>query len=308
MPRPFCVLLVFFSLLLFTSPASCQATDFVSALSGDKHPLTLKLKDLDSSWRCFSSGTVGPDSDQLRSSTLELYVEALTGGNHYYSKGETITLGDEIYLIAYHQRKIVNFAAVMEDRSEMQKPPKLTPESELTLSLLKIRLLSGLSNIQPFSLATTLNPTAAPAESDPNQVSVDHLKQIGLALTQYTQDYDEALPPMKTAAQADDALYPYLKNRSLLEHPATHELYQVNTSLSHRNMASFQNLSTMVVYFEARPDADGLRAVLFLDGHVERIEEAKWRQLKAASHIPYSPASLPPPFPPGPSAAKAKGG
>ena len=65
-----------------------------------------------------------------------------------------------------------------------------------------------------------------------------------------------------------------------------HELYQANTSLSHRILASFDSPSTMVTYYEASPDDDGLRAVLFLDGHVKRVTEAEWQKLRLASHVP----------------------
>ena len=45
MLRSLCLFFAFFTLLCFTPPAFCQSSDFVAALSGDKHPLTMKLKE-----------------------------------------------------------------------------------------------------------------------------------------------------------------------------------------------------------------------------------------------------------------------
>ncbi len=286
MLRPLCCFLALFSLLIFARPAPCQSTDFVSALSGDKHPLTLKLKALDSSWRSVSLGNSG---DQM-----QLYLAMMSGGapNVYYTKGETVTVGGDIYLIAYHHQAAINYAALMRGGAEPPVLPKLTPETDLSLSLLNLRLLGSLNDIQPFSLVDALSPVAA-AEPDPNQTSVSNLKEIGLALVQYVQDYDENLPPMKTVSEVDEAIYPYLKDRKLLEQPKTHELYQVNTSLSHRSLASFNEPATMVTYYEASPADDGLRAVLFLDGHVTRVPDTEWQRLRVASHVPNPPPATP---------------
>jgi prepilin-type processing-associated H-X9-DG protein len=38
--------------------------------------------------------------------------------------------------------------------------------------------------------------------------------------------------------------------------------------------------------YEAEPSSDGTRAVLFGDGHVERVNESKWLELKKSSNIP----------------------
>lgn len=51
MLRSLCLFVVLLNALCIAPPAPCQTPDFVAALSGDKHPLTLKLKDLDGSWR-----------------------------------------------------------------------------------------------------------------------------------------------------------------------------------------------------------------------------------------------------------------
>ncbi len=97
---------------------------------------------------------------------------------------------------------------------------------------------------------------------------------------------------MKTVSEVDEAIYPFIKDRKIYEHPKTHELYQANTSLSHRSLASFDSVSTMVLFYEASPAEDGLRAVLFLDGRVKRLSNAEWLQAKTASHVPNPPQNV----------------
>lgn len=282
------------SLLLAAPPAFSQSSapplgGLTPLLSGSPYPLSLTLKNLDGSWRTFSLSANANASGQLN-----LYLAVLTGGSQttYYTKGETVTLGGEVYLIAYRQKSSVDYAALLKGgESDLPPVPKLTPDTMLSLSLLNLRSVGSLNDIQAFSLQAALNPPAPPAP-DPKEATVTDLKQIGLALLQYTQDYDEVLPPMKNAAVVKTALYPYVKSQAVFEQPQTHTLYQPNTSLSHRNLASFADPSSMVVYYEAAPEDDGLRAILFLDGHVKRLADTDWQRVRAASHVPNSPQTV----------------
>lgn len=283
------------SALLAAPPAFSQATaptpsgSFAAALSGTSRPLSLTLKDLDGSWRVFSLSANADASGQLN-----LYLAVLTGGSQttYYTKGETVTLGGEIYLIAYRQKSSVDYAALLKGgESDLPPAPKLTPDTLLSLSLLNLRSVGSLDDIQAFSLQAALNPPPPPSP-DPKKATVSDLKQLGLAFSQYTQDYDEKLPPMKTAAVTKRVLYPYVKSDSIFEQPQTHTLFQPNTSLSGRSLASFNDPASMVIYYEAAPEDDGLRAVLFLDGHVKRLADADWQRVKSASHVPNPPQSI----------------
>lgn len=198
-------------------------------------------------------------------------------------------------MVTYHQKStLASYAALFLGGSFHAQPnpnPKLTPDTVLSLSLLNLRLAGSLNDIQAFSLQTALNPPAPPAP-DPQVATVSDMKQLGLALDQYIQDYDEKLPPMKTAAIAKKVLYPYAKTDSVFEQPQTHTLFQPNTSLSGRSLASFDTPASMVIYYEDAPEADGLRAVLFLDGHVRRLADADWQRVKTASHVPNPPQSV----------------
>ncbi len=204
-----------------------------------------------------------------------------------------MTVGGEVYLIAYHQKNTVDYAALLKNGNLDNPPPapKPTPDTALSLCLLNLRSVGSLNDIQAFSLQAALNPPPPPAP-DPIPASTSNLKQIGLALLQYTQDYDEVLPPMKSAAVTKAAIYPYVKSDAVFQEPPTNVAYQPNTSLSHRKLASFQDPASMVVYYEPTLQSDRLRAVLFLDGHVKRLADADWQRVKSASHVPSPPQSI----------------
>ncbi len=58
-----------------------------------------------------------------------------------------------------------------------------------------------------------------------------NLKQIGLGLMQYTQDYDEKLPPIASGGSAYgwvDALYPYLKSEQIFVCPQQRSPWKPN--------------------------------------------------------------------------------
>ena len=116
--------------------------------------------------------------------------------------------------------------------------------------------------------------------------SLSNLKQVGLALEMYTQDYDERLPPLPNAAVAKRLLYPYLKNEALFREPRTGRAYEVNRALSGEKWARLaKNAARVAVFYETLPDPNGLRAVAFLDGRARLVSEDNWRETRSFSKI-----------------------
>ncbi len=120
--------------------------------------------------------------------------------------------------------------------------------------------------------------------------SKSNLKILGLAVMQYTQDYDEKLPPLKSPTKAEEVLYPYARTRSIFRHPTTKERYVWNITLSGENIGQYvgdimadetqSKAAQIPLVFEMRPAPNGKRNVAFLDGHVTELTEAQWRQAK----------------------------
>ena len=294
MPRCLLMLLLC-AVLAFPAPlARGQATDFQTALSGEKYPLTLKMKDLDGSWRRVSLGTSSGAVDP----------------NPYYTRGDMDQVAGETFLVAYHRQTQMDLQALMSQmKAELQslsqsgddvpKAPKVTPkmseltaDSSLSLCLLNVRTLSSLSDIQPFlpnqKAANLLSPHPA-GQDGADPFAVVNLKRLGMAITAYWQEHDDKLPPMQSAAIAQQALYPYLKSDAVFQQPQTHEPYLPNSAVSGLYVTNFDSPAEVMAYYEASPGADGTRAVLFLNGQAERIPEIRWSALKAASYLPSPP-------------------
>jgi prepilin-type processing-associated H-X9-DG protein len=119
------------------------------------------------------------------------------------------------------------------------------------------------------------------------------LKQLGLALNMYAQDYDGLLPPMGSPAAVKQLLSPYVqKNDLVFLDPWTSQPYLPNPSLSGKRLiattthpADIARPEEVIGFYQPAPAASGGRNLLFLDGHVQRISEAEWQRLKQSSHI-----------------------
>jgi hypothetical protein len=299
------------ALLAVALPARGQSTNLKELFSGSTYPLTLKLKDLNSDWRRFSVGSSGGDGGMggFFSMIMAMFGGAMGGGGGtgaYYTKGDTVDLGGETFIVAYRIKPKpidpASFATMMGPGSKPPVPDKLTDETALSLSLLSVRGTPSLNDIRPFDMKTEMEENensrkamqalgnqaggeAGEAAADEG-TSLGNLKQLGTALLMYVQDYDEILPPMQDAETAKKVLQPYVKNETIFVNPDTKEPYQPNSILSKKKLAHMTAPAEMVTFYEATPAADGTRGVVFLDGHAKRIQESEWPRLKKASKIP----------------------
>ena len=126
-------------------------------------------------------------------------------------------------------------------------------------------------------------------------VGQSNLKQQMLGILQYTQDYDERLPP---ARRWMDVIYPYIKSEEIYHCPSLMATgskgygYAFNQYLSQKPLAILNNYATTVAIYETSNPArnwfgpgtgrayrhlDGSN-IAFADGHVKWF--AKGREPK----------------------------
>jgi len=103
---------------------------------------------------------------------------------------------------------------------------------------------------------------------DLNQICENRAKQVALGVLQYTQDYDECMPPMKTAAEFEAAVYPYVRSHRAFICPSTNEHFKPTAGLSYRPSASILNPALTVVFTDPDAHADGFKTVGYVDGHI----------------------------------------
>lgn len=119
----------------------------------------------------------------------------------------------------------------------------------------------GAVGLQAATQITTFDPPAA---------TVGNARLLLLAVTQYTQDADELLPPMQTAAAFDAALRPYVPDPAVFVSRVTGKPFIPNAAISGQSLTSFSDLSTVAVFQDVLPPSNIPSTVGFLDGHVER--------------------------------------
>jgi prepilin-type processing-associated H-X9-DG protein len=139
-------------------------------------------------------------------------------------------------------------------------------------------------NSAPAPAATT---RAAPTEkAQAGDTSLRTLSQLGQGILRYLRARGK-FPQMKNPLDwmARRAFYPYVGDERLFMLPDTETLYRFNEILSGKKPAHIINPQSFAVFYEAEPNDEKMRAVLFLDGHVERVKPAHWERIKKASKI-----------------------
>jgi hypothetical protein len=289
------VVLVVLAAMLAAFVQSAKCEEIKEVLKGKVAPLTLQLKDLNGDWWRLDAGAQGGENALM--SFYSAVAGGAAGGGGNYTKGETLKLAGETFLITYQvEAKPVNFRDIAR-LSEPPKPEKLTPESKLTLALLNMRLTSSLSGIKPFNLEQELK-AADEVETGIEKVmgesrdkalgtsSLSNLKNIALAVLMCIDDNNGVFPDLKTPETAREKLTPYVGNEKILINPITNQPYLFNATLAGINEASISEPGQMVLVYEDSPAPDGTRGVAFTDGHAKRVKEAEWLRLKQASKIP----------------------
>jgi prepilin-type processing-associated H-X9-DG protein len=285
------------------------ASQLSAALSGSGIAQSIKASQLTAQWRSFS-----PNADQANLYAALSHQRALVSPP-FYTRGDTIRAGSETYLIAYRQKSEVPTDARMRrqmmadddgdgvpnSREAGAPDQKLRPDAVLTLSLLNLRTLGNLDDVRGFDPAKEVLSAAEAKKlaSEQDTVgSMNNLRQIGLGMMQYMQDYDAQFPPMRSAqSQAEitaptpgkpitvqQALQPYVRSTKIFSHPRTRELYVPNIAVSGVSESSLESSAQTVAFWEKSPAPDGRRAVLYLDGHVKRELETEWPQIMARSN------------------------
>ncbi len=103
---------------------------------------------------------------------------------------------------------------------------------------------------------------------DPTAETIRHATQLSGAIRQYLQDHNFALPPMATFTQFRDSLFPYVRASRVFTCPYTHLLFTINTALNGHSFSDFSDPSAVVVLQDPKPERDGRRTTLYLDGHL----------------------------------------
>ncbi|AFY96494.1 hypothetical protein Cha6605_5623 [Chamaesiphon minutus PCC 6605] len=116
----------------FRSNLLAADPSFADILKGNSIPTSIKLRELTPEWRAMST------NGQLEIGNFQAFVSLFGGGafaNNYYTKGQTVTIGSETYIVAY---------------SILSLAERVAPDLTLNLSLLNLKTIGSMSNIRAF--------------------------------------------------------------------------------------------------------------------------------------------------------------
>jgi hypothetical protein len=248
----------------------------------------MTLGSLDSTWAVMTVGAAG-DSSGYMSAVLSMMGQSVGA---IYTQGRTVQFAGTDYLVAYHNSIKFDLTKLMNPGSS--EPQKTTVDTVLNLALINLRVQGSLSDIRPFDLQKEIAEAAKPSNSIMAQAqgkveqtdSLSNLKQLGLALDMYAQDHNETLPNTADQAKIRQILAPYVGDSNNFKQPGTDRYYIYNSFISFHRAKDFKYPSMIIAFYEAAPDTDGKRGVVFLDGHAKRLTQAEWEKYKKASKIP----------------------
>jgi len=152
--------------------------------------LSLHLKDLDTTWRVFTTSG-GGYADILSMATGG-------GASKVFTKGQTVTMGTELFLVAYKVDG-PDIASIIAGGGP-PKPKALTGNTVLRLSLLNLHALSSMDGIKVFDLKEVTTPavTAGIPESPPAPTTAENnepaLLKNGAAAPDFTVRDDKDNP------------------------------------------------------------------------------------------------------------------
>lgn len=274
-----------------SSDVALSNRDFLNATTGGKIPTQILLKNLTKEWR-----RIGIKSDDNLSSMYgmgmqgQFFQDALrdAGMGVYYTKGQSVVLGKETYLIAYRFQMNMTSAEVRDLMNSMwgghgaQPNPvgqrKFAGTTPLLLSLLNLRTAGSLEDVKPFDAARDiLGPRDIIDASDNN------LRQIGTFLARLSQQrYGSMGSQIRNLETLRQILTSYFHApATIFRNPATQQDYGINLEPFNKKSALISNAKQLVALYEERPGTDGKRGALFMDGHVERVPERLWKGVLA---------------------------
>lgn len=95
---------------------------------------------------------------------------------------------------------------------------------------------------------------------------------VALGILMYASDWDNRLPPMRSPAALQTAVFPYVKAKPVFLCPAWNSPYAPVSTLSGKNQKSIKSPSSTVIFRCPRPHKTGVVFAGYADGHAAAIK------------------------------------
>jgi hypothetical protein len=198
------------------------------------------MKDLTPAFRRIVAGGGGSDT-----TGVWLAMVAAQKGvemNVYYTKGYTVKMGGETYLIAYRPQMPVDPNALLHHGRQPLERRKPSANTPLALSLLNLRTSGSFTDVRPFDPKEDVQTAQEGAAA-----SVRQLTTLGTGVLTYVRNRGNGVfPQIGTAVTPANrrTFYPFVHDERKWINPANEEPYRPNpapvgqAAIAHRERAS----------------------------------------------------------------------
>ncbi|MFM7323059.1 MAG: DUF1559 domain-containing protein [Armatimonadota bacterium] len=274
------------ALLLLLAGAPLTHAQGAEAVGNLALPAPIALRECTGpGWMRFRAGTTDVLESQLQ------WVAMMSGDPvrpYLITRGETVRVGETEFLVAWRVPMAPGEFQRIGNHAADSPLPRPSLDTRLSLTLVNLRATAVLADAAPFDALKDLDAkTAVSAVFEEARAraratsSLSNLKQVGLGMMMYVQDYDEVFPPMRSEPEVRKRLMPYIKNDATFRNPIDEKPYVYNPALSGVSLTRIHAPSDLAVVWEADPAPDGTRGVGFADGHAKRVSAAEWARILA---------------------------
>jgi hypothetical protein len=165
-------------------------------------------------------------------------------------------------------------------RSRPSDGSSSVPEPVFTESWIEAGRVVQWSPHPEINRETILRVFGQPGQPNPAAAitrTLSNAKQVAVGMMLYSNDYDDLFPHAQSTAQAQEEVYPYLKNASLWksDNPNGGRLLY-NTTLSGVSQTQLPFPAETLLIWDEMPWPDGRRVVAYADGHAKIVTADEW--------------------------------
>ena len=204
--------------------------------------------------------------------------------NEAYTKGETVALGSEVFLVAYREPGFerATFRRMGGPYPMVLKAPeRFTPDTTLELSLINVHSLGALEGIRGVNVDELI--AAHNKEADRQQALYDRsMQQISM----------QTLYRLASMVNTSGGRFQPIPAEGIIssdpgvvidsDEPAS---YGTNAALAGKSIRDLKDPSHVILYYILKPFYDGTRGVVFANGQVAQLRPEQWTRIKAQNKL-----------------------
>ena len=153
-------------------------------------------------------------------------------------------------------------------------------------TLVNVLVTVAISAIAVAAIASlkVQQPTKSP--NDLQTVALSKIKQVSTATFMYASDFDDVLPYVANAKEAQKVIWPYIKNAEVFKSPRAGADFRYNTNIAGVKITAIPSPAEAIMWYEFTPA--GINPVVgFVDSHARVVLPDKMNAFKSGLNQKY---------------------